>query len=133
MGALSLLTLSLFLIYPVGIRDMYSIITQSTLLPIDWVESADYTGLGTRELDREATVDDICDFVVEYINSDVLVSLISLTLRSIVILTFYRAKGLLSDRHLVIAGMSVKRFCPFMKDSFTLQISLRFVVLADRL
>ncbi|KAI0345277.1 RdRP-domain-containing protein [Trametopsis cervina] len=66
--------------------DMYSIIVESTLLPTEYVEPADYTGVGTWELDREATIDDICDFIVEYINSDLL--------------------GLLSDRHLVIADQS---------------------------
>jgi len=37
---------------------------------------ANYEGLGTLELDRNSTVEDICDFIVEYINSDVLVRLL---------------------------------------------------------
>lgn len=40
---------------------------------------------------RECTVDDICDFIVEYINSDVL--------------------GLLSDRLLIIAGTLILNGC----------------------
>ncbi|KAI0703549.1 RdRP-domain-containing protein [Cytidiella melzeri] len=66
--------------------DMYSIIMEGALLPTAYVKEADYQGVGTKELDRDATIDDICDFVVEYINSDVL--------------------GLLSDRHLIIADQS---------------------------
>ncbi|THG97697.1 hypothetical protein EW026_g4356 [Hermanssonia centrifuga] len=64
--------------------DLYSVITDSALLPTRHVDPADYTPVGTRDLERESRIEDICDFVVEYINSDVL--------------------GLLSDRHLVIAG-----------------------------
>nr|GAT54624.1 calcium:hydrogen antiporter [Mycena chlorophos] len=45
-----------------------------------------YNTCKTLKLDRDSTVDDICDFVVEYINSDVL--------------------GLLSDRLLIIADQS---------------------------
>jgi len=56
------------------------------LLPPEQEEPASYLPVGTRELDRESTIEDICDFVVEYLNSDVL--------------------GLLSDRHLVIADQS---------------------------
>ncbi|KAI0094073.1 RdRP-domain-containing protein [Irpex rosettiformis] len=66
--------------------DMYSIIIDGSLLPTEYVKPANYEGMGTRTLDREATIDDICDFVVEYINSDVL--------------------GLLADRHLIIADQS---------------------------
>lgn len=32
-----------------------------------------YESMGTHALERDVTVDDICDFVVDYINSDVLV------------------------------------------------------------
>ena len=38
------------------------------------------------DLGRKCTIEDVCDFVVEYIESDIL--------------------GLLADRHLTIAGMS---------------------------
>ncbi|KAI0318922.1 RdRP-domain-containing protein [Amylostereum chailletii] len=56
------------------------------LLPTEQVPPAEYPSVKARELPdgRQATVDDICDFIVEYINSDVL--------------------GLLADRHLTIAG-----------------------------
>lgn len=33
----------------------------------------EYESVGTKAITTECTVDDICDFVVEYINSDVLV------------------------------------------------------------
>ena len=52
---------------------MYSVITDGSLLPTEYIQPANYEGVGTRTLEREATIDDICDFVVEYINSDVLV------------------------------------------------------------
>ncbi|KAH9945817.1 RNA dependent RNA polymerase-domain-containing protein [Epithele typhae] len=54
--------------------DLYSVIKYSPLLPTIAAGPADYTGMGSRKLPdgQESTVDDICDFVVEYINSDVL-------------------------------------------------------------
>ncbi|KAJ7112452.1 RNA dependent RNA polymerase-domain-containing protein [Mycena crocata] len=66
--------------------DMYSVIQYSPLLPPNQEEAASYPDGETLTLDRDSTVDDICDFIVEYINSDVL--------------------GLLSDRLLVIADQS---------------------------
>lgn len=36
-------------------------------------QPAEYEPGETFELDRDSTVDDICDFIIEYINSDVLV------------------------------------------------------------
>ncbi|KAL4244861.1 RNA-dependent RNA polymerase [Abortiporus biennis] len=66
--------------------DLYSIIKESTLLPTEHCEAASYVSVGTREIDHECTIEDVCDFIVEYINSDVL--------------------GLLSDRHLIIADQS---------------------------
>lgn len=55
--------------------DLYSIIKYAPLLPTEHAQPADYEPVGTRELPngQESTVDDICDFIVEYINSDVLV------------------------------------------------------------
>lgn len=38
-------------------------------------EPADYTAAKPKELDRPTEIDDICDFIVEYIQSDVLVCL----------------------------------------------------------
>ncbi|KAJ6502132.1 RNA dependent RNA polymerase-domain-containing protein [Mycena sanguinolenta] len=66
--------------------DMYSVIQYSPLLPPNQRDPAEYPDGATLTLERDSTVDDICDFVVEYINSDVL--------------------GLLSDRLLVIADQS---------------------------
>ncbi|CDO73610.1 hypothetical protein BN946_scf185014.g80 [Trametes cinnabarina] len=68
--------------------DLYSIIKYDPLLPVEHQDPMNYQGVGTRALpdSRASTVDDICDFIVEYINSDVL--------------------GLLSDRHLMIADQS---------------------------
>lgn len=43
-----------------------------------------YPPVDVLDLGRECTIGDVCDFVVEYIKSDIL--------------------GLLSDRHLTIAG-----------------------------
>ena len=46
------------------------------LLPSEKEEPAEYDSCGTYELpdDRECDVNDICQFIVNYINSDVLVS-----------------------------------------------------------
>ncbi|KAJ2933930.1 hypothetical protein H1R20_g3155, partial [Candolleomyces eurysporus] len=65
--------------------DQFSIITDSSLLPDCREEPAEYTPVDPYELPdgRESTVNDICDFIVEYIRSDVL--------------------GLLCDRQLVMA------------------------------
>jgi len=69
--------------------DEYSVIQDPSLLPPNQVAPAEYPDGATLTLDRDSTVEDICDFVVEYINSNVL--------------------GLLSDRLLVIAGESGNR------------------------
>ncbi|TBU35633.1 RdRP-domain-containing protein [Dichomitus squalens] len=68
--------------------DLYSVIKYSPLLPTEHADPGSYEPVGTKRLPdgRQSTVDDICDFIVEYINSDVL--------------------GLLSDRHLIIADQS---------------------------
>ncbi|KAJ7735431.1 RNA dependent RNA polymerase-domain-containing protein [Mycena olivaceomarginata] len=66
--------------------DMYSVIQYSSLLPPNQENPAEYPDGATLTLERDSTVEDICDFIVEYINSDVL--------------------GLLSDRLLVIADQS---------------------------
>ncbi|KAF8910584.1 RNA dependent RNA polymerase-domain-containing protein [Gymnopilus junonius] len=64
--------------------DLFAVIDHGPILPRTMHEPASYQGLHTWELqDRDSTVDDICDFVVEYINTDIL--------------------GLLSDTLLVIA------------------------------
>ncbi|KAI9452162.1 RdRP-domain-containing protein [Russula earlei] len=56
------------------------------LLPTVHTDPAEYPATPLRTLDRDATVEDICDFVVEYINSDVM--------------------GLLANRHIIIADQS---------------------------
>ncbi|KDQ61150.1 hypothetical protein JAAARDRAFT_152238 [Jaapia argillacea MUCL 33604] len=68
--------------------DLFCISQEQTMLPTFHHEPAEYKPVDTRKLedDRDSTIEDICDFVVEYINSDVL--------------------GLLSDRHLIIADQS---------------------------
>ncbi|KAJ7256500.1 RNA dependent RNA polymerase-domain-containing protein [Mycena haematopus] len=69
---------------PLPNSDMYSVIQYSPLLPPNQEDPAEYPDGATLTLERDSTVEDICDFIVEYINSDVL--------------------GLLSDRLLVLAG-----------------------------
>ncbi|KAJ7632964.1 RNA dependent RNA polymerase-domain-containing protein [Roridomyces roridus] len=66
--------------------DMYSVIQYSGLLPPNQERPASYPDGDTLTLEDDSTVNDICNFIVEYINSDVL--------------------GLLSDRLLVIADQS---------------------------
>ncbi|KIY50810.1 RdRP-domain-containing protein [Fistulina hepatica ATCC 64428] len=66
--------------------DEYDVIFDDQLLTRLDADPLSYKGAGVCTLDRDTTVDDVCDFIVEYINSDVL--------------------GLLSDRLLVIADQS---------------------------
>ena len=54
--------------------DTFAVILEPTLLPITHVEAASYESAGTREIGRNSDINDVCDFVVEYINSDVLAS-----------------------------------------------------------
>ncbi|THH12039.1 hypothetical protein EW146_g7842 [Bondarzewia mesenterica] len=70
----------------ISISDMYDVYAkESSLLPTTEVEPASYISGGTRVIETDSTVEDICDFVVEYFNSN----------------------PLLSDRHLVIAGKHI--------------------------
>ncbi|EIN07212.1 RdRP-domain-containing protein [Punctularia strigosozonata HHB-11173 SS5] len=66
--------------------DEYCVSMLPTLLPTEQQPPAEYPPVETLTLDRPAEIDDICDFIVEYVHSDVL--------------------GLLSDKHLVIADQS---------------------------
>ncbi|KAI0782232.1 RdRP-domain-containing protein [Abortiporus biennis] len=66
--------------------DEYLIIKDGTLLPIEHVDAGVYPDISPRQIDRDCTIEDVCDFVVEYIHSDVV--------------------GLLADRHLIIADQS---------------------------
>lgn len=77
------------------------------MLPTEHADAAEYPPVDKFVLDRDSTVDDICDFIIEYIDSDVLVSIFSTFRNRFFILG---SQGLLSDRHLIIAGMS---FVPF--------------------
>lgn len=58
--------------------DLYDIIFHGPLLPTEHIDPASYPPGRTRENEgkKPSTVNDICDFIVEYINSDVLVRLI---------------------------------------------------------
>ncbi len=54
-------------------RDLFSVICHETLLPTSVEDAANYESTGTLTVDHDTTVDDICDFIVQYIDSDVLV------------------------------------------------------------
>lgn len=56
--------------------DEFLVIKDPALLPTDACTPASYEGVKPQKLDRESTIDDICDFVVEYIQSDVMVGYI---------------------------------------------------------
>ncbi|KAF6763911.1 RNA dependent RNA polymerase-domain-containing protein [Ephemerocybe angulata] len=72
--------------------DEFAVITDPSLLPNEHFDAANYEPPNFEPWERDCEVEDICDFFVEYINSDVL--------------------GLLSDRLLVIADQSkVNRAC----------------------
>ncbi|KAI0649133.1 RdRP-domain-containing protein [Trametes meyenii] len=66
--------------------DEFLVIKDPTLLPTGCVEPASYVGVEPRRLDRPSTVDDICNFFVEYMQSDVV--------------------GLAADVHIKIADQS---------------------------
>ena len=53
--------------------DLFAIILYEPLLPSSCDDAARYDPGGTLTLDRDSTVEDICDFVIQYIKSDVLV------------------------------------------------------------
>ena len=54
-------------------RDEFDIIMYPPLLPKTWEEPAKYPQESPFNLGRDSQVEDICDFIVEYIYSDVLV------------------------------------------------------------
>ncbi|TFK54662.1 RdRP-domain-containing protein [Heliocybe sulcata] len=66
--------------------DTFCICKDPNLLPSIHIEPAEYEAVPPREKEEDSRIEDICDFVVEYIQSDVV--------------------GLLSSRHLVIADQS---------------------------
>ncbi|KAF9481150.1 RdRP-domain-containing protein [Pholiota conissans] len=53
--------------------DQFSIICYDPVLPVSIETAASYEPLKTKNLGRDSTVEDICDFIVEYIHSDLLV------------------------------------------------------------
>ncbi|KAF8844823.1 RdRP-domain-containing protein [Paxillus ammoniavirescens] len=61
-------------------RDMYEVIQYGELLVPEHHDPAAYLPVATFKLDRPSTIDDVCDFIVEYIHSDVV--------------------GLVSDKHI---------------------------------
>ncbi|KAH7883307.1 RNA dependent RNA polymerase-domain-containing protein [Phlebopus sp. FC_14] len=63
--------------------DLYDVVQYPPLLVPEHHDPAAYPAQTPFKLDRESTIDDLCDFIVEYINSDVV--------------------GLVSDKHIVIA------------------------------
>jgi RNA-dependent RNA polymerase len=79
---------------------MFNIIKNSDLTPTEHVDPALYPPGEVRTIQRPSTVYDICDFIVEYIHSDVLASQQLASCSEISLFL----QGLLSDRHLVIAG-----------------------------
>ena len=58
----------------------FLVIKDRTLLPTNYAEPASYEGVKPEPLDRDSTVDDICDFFMEYMQSDVVVRCRTLTL-----------------------------------------------------
>ena len=57
--------------------DLYAVIKDETILPPDHHLPAEYPPVGQRKLDRPSTIEDVCDFVIEYIDSDILVCPVS--------------------------------------------------------
>ena len=53
--------------------DMYEVIQYGDLLVPEHQDPASYAPVAPFKLDRPSTIDDVCDFIVEYINSDVVV------------------------------------------------------------
>ena len=84
-------------------RDEFLVIHNPALLPFKVHEPAAYTAIGPQPLDRDSTIEDVCDFVVEYMQSDVMVccAMPWRILRQILNVQ----QGLVADKHLLIAGM----------------------------
>lgn len=57
--------------------DMYEVIQYGDLLVPEHHDPASYPPVEPFKLDRPSTTEDVCDFIVEYINSDVVVRVIS--------------------------------------------------------
>jgi RNA-dependent RNA polymerase len=52
---------------------MYEVIQHGELLVPEHHDPAAYLPVATFKLDRPSTINDVCDFIVEYIHSDVVV------------------------------------------------------------
>jgi hypothetical protein len=93
--------------------DLYEIIQHPPLILPDHCDPASYPLGSPFKIDRESTIDDVCNFVVEYINSDVVVRSfsISVTYPS----TKMSPQGLVSDKHITIAGEF-----PILRESYML-------------
>lgn len=62
------------------LSDEFLVIKDPTLLPTTHAEPASYEGVPPRLLERESDINDICNFFVEYMQSDVVVRCRTLTL-----------------------------------------------------
>ena len=58
------------------ISDEFLVIKDPSLLPTDHEEPSSYDAVDPKMLDRPSTIDDICTFFVEYMQSDLAVSLL---------------------------------------------------------
>ena len=100
--------------------DEYNVSVFSSLLTPQKNEPAEYNSLPPREIDDKELKDPmtgaidpervtpyICDFVVEYINSDVLVRTIPIIIHLKGGPKHSTLQGLLSANHLVMAGMCI--------------------------
>jgi RNA-dependent RNA polymerase len=78
------------------------------LLPSIQTRPADYLPgeVWTLEDDREATIEDVCQFIVEYINSDVMVRIYIVIYLRTTAVALHKLQGLLADRHMIIADQS---------------------------
>ncbi|KAJ3544083.1 hypothetical protein NMY22_g2912 [Coprinellus aureogranulatus] len=88
--------------------DLFAVIINDSLLPSELHLPANYEPQKFEPLEEDCTIGHIADFVVEYINSDVLVR--HLCPNTLVLRTTQAVQGLLSDRLLVIADQSKEGF-----------------------
>jgi len=82
--------------------DLYEIIQYPPLILPDHCDPASYPSRKPYMIDRPSTIDDVCEFVVEYINSDVVVR--SLSTRMGYTISHGSLQGLVSNKHITIAG-----------------------------
>ncbi len=58
------------------LSDEFLVIKDPTLLPTTNADPASYDAGDPRDIGRPSTIDDICDFLLEYMQSDVMVYLL---------------------------------------------------------